>query len=155
MSIVYLAARYSRRLELCKYRTALELRGHSVPARWLLGEHQVHGLEAAKAIEGEGPITADQAVLLAEDDVEDILLSDTMIAFTEEPRSPLGTRGGRHIETGIVIGAKYLRSQRDRERKLFLVGPIENVFHALPVVDGRFTDFNGLLAAVDDGKVKL
>lgn len=38
---VYLAARYSRRLELCGYRAQLAEHGIEVPARWLNGSHQL------------------------------------------------------------------------------------------------------------------
>ena len=38
---IYLASRYSRREELCRYRSELEDQGHTVQARWLNGEHQL------------------------------------------------------------------------------------------------------------------
>jgi len=38
---IYLAARYSRRLELCGYRQQLRELGHAVDAVWLNGEHQI------------------------------------------------------------------------------------------------------------------
>lgn len=38
---IYLAGRYSRRLELCGYREQLRALGHVVDAVWLNGEHQV------------------------------------------------------------------------------------------------------------------
>ena len=144
----YLAARYSRREELCAYRADLEARGHLVPARWLLGEHQVHGLEAARDVEADGPVPADQARRFATDDIEDLLASDVLVAFTEEPRTPLASRGGRHTEYGIALG---LRRTGALNRRLFVVGPIENVFYALPEVDGRFDDWAGFLAFVDQG----
>ena len=151
-----MASRYSRRLELCEYRTELEYRGHSIPARWLLGEHQVHGLEASRSIEaGEsGPIPADKAVLFANDDVEDVLQSSFMLNFTEEPRTPLASRGGRHVEAGIFLGLKYA-AQLVTPRQLFIIGPIENVFHALPEVDGRFDTFQQFIDALDKEYITL
>lgn len=131
---VYLAARYSRREELCAYKAALEEAGYQVPARWLLGEHQVHGLEAARAVEADGPVPVDQAVLFAEDDIEDLLGADVIVSFTEAPRSG-ATRGGRHVEFGVALGLKRTGAGGHR---IYLVGPIENVFHALPEVDARF-----------------
>jgi len=143
----YLAARYSRREELCAYKADLEARGHRVPARWLLGEHQVHGLEAARAVENDGPIPADQAVLFAQDDVEDLLSADVVVSFTTEPWSGTGsTRGGRHVEFGIALG---IRRSGGEARRLFIVGPLENVFHALPEVDGRFDEWASFLAHLD------
>src|ERR1700683_5297127 len=37
----YLAARYSRRLELCRYRAELTRLGITVTSRWLNGSHQI------------------------------------------------------------------------------------------------------------------
>lgn len=153
MSQGYLAARYSRREELCGYRSALEERGHSVPARWLLGEHQVHGLEASRAVENDGPVPVDLAVKFAQDDVEDILAADWQINFTEKPRK-VKTRGGRHCELGIFLGLKFAGGEWGN-RKLYIVGPYEHVFHCLPDVDGVFDDFPSFLRALDAGQVTL
>ena len=150
--MIYLASRYSRRLELCEYKAQLEERGHSVPARWLLGEHQVHGLEASKAVEDSGPIPLEQARLFGNDDVEDILAADVMLNFTEAPRTG-PTRGGRHCELGIFLGLKF--AGREPQRQLFVVGHLENVFHAIDDIDGRFSDFDSFLRALDTGEVRL
>jgi len=131
--------------ELCAYKADPEARGHMVPARWLLGEHQVHGLEAARAVEADGPIPVDQAVLFAQDDVVDLLDADVVVSFTSEPRSG-ATRGGRHVELGIALALGFLGRGGPR---LYIVGPLENVFHAPPQVDGRFGDWGGFLAHLD------
>ena len=68
-STVYLAARYGRREELCAYKCDLEKRGYEMPTCWLKGEHQVHGLEAARAVEQDGPVPVREARLFASDDV--------------------------------------------------------------------------------------
>jgi hypothetical protein len=141
----YFAARYSRREELCAYRDALVARGHRVPARWLLGGHQVHGLEAARAVESSGPVPTEQARLFATDDVEDVLAADVIVSFTEPPRAA-ATRGGRHVELGIGLGLR--RAGRDTPR-LVLVGPLENVFHALPEIDATFDTWADFLIAFD------
>lgn len=145
----YLAGRYSRREELCICKADLERQGHRVPARWLKGEHQVHGVEAARLVEADGPVPVDQAVLFAEDDVEDLLASDVLVNFTEEPRSG-ASRGGRHVEYGIVLGQRRAGTGRHR---IYVIGPLENVFHALPEIDGRFDDWDGFLAFLDRGGV--
>jgi hypothetical protein len=142
---VYLASRYSRREELCEYRSDLEARGHTAPARWLLGEHQVHGIEAAAAVERHGPVPVAEAVLFSQDDVEDLLASDVVVSFTEPPRSD-ASRGGRHVEFGIALG---LKRAGDQIRRLFIIGPLENVFHALPEVDGAFDTWTDFLAHLD------
>jgi len=147
----YLAARYSRREELCMYRDDLEARGHQVPARWLLGDHQVHGLEANRAIEGDGPVPAARAVLFAEDDISDLLAADVLVAFTDPPRSST-SRGGRHVEFGIALG---LRRGTESGPKIFTVGPLENVFYALPDIDGSFDNWAGFCAYLDAGNLDV
>lgn len=143
----YLAARYSRRLELCTYKSELQQRGHAAPARWLLGEHQAHGVEAARAVEDSGPVPAEQARLFASDDVEDVLAADVIIGFTEEPRSS-ATRGGRHVEFGIGLGLRR-GGPAVHAPTLVIVGPLENVFHALPEVDAAFDSWEDFLVAFD------
>lgn len=50
---IYLASRYSRREELCEYRSQLEAMGHTITSRWLNGNHQVDdkglSVEASRA----------------------------------------------------------------------------------------------------------
>lgn len=114
---IYLAARYSRREELCGYRAQLEAMGHTVTSRWLNGDHQIddHGLsEEAKRSERER---------FAQEDYDDVLSANVLIAFTELPRSN-NSRGGRHVELGIALGTQRI--------PVIIVGPRENVFCCLP-----------------------
>lgn len=142
----YFATRYSRREELCAYKSELEQRGHRVPARWLLGEHQVHGLEAARAVEATGAVPVEQARLFAADGVDDVLAADVIVSFTEAPRSS-ATRGGRHVELGIGLGLR--RSGLEvAAPSLVIVGPLENVFHALPEIDGVFDSWEAFRLAL-------
>ncbi|MDA8264522.1 MAG: hypothetical protein M0T79_04075 [Actinomycetota bacterium] len=141
---LYLAARYSRLDELCLYKSDLEKRGHVVPARWLKGEHQVHGLEAARLVQQGGPVPVREALLFASDDIEDVTSADVLVCFTEPPRS-LNSRGGRHVELGIALGMRRLGVGP----RIYLVGPLENVFHAPPEIDGHFYDWDGFLAHID------
>lgn len=116
---IYLAARYSRRLELCVYRDQLRAMGQQVTARWLDGNHQIddQGLSVeAKRAERER---------FAQEDYEDLIAAQCCISFTEIPRST-NSRGGRHVEFGIALG---------RGQWCIVVGPRENVFHCLPAVD--------------------
>ena len=142
----YFAARYSRREELCAYKSELEQQGHRVPARWLLGEHQVHGLEAARAVEATGAVPAEQARLFATDDIEDVLAADVIVSFTEAPRSA-ATRGGRHVELGIGLGLRRA-GPAVAAPSLVLVGPLENVFLALPEIDGVFDTWEAFRLAL-------
>jgi hypothetical protein len=126
----YLAARYSRREELCRYRTQLDhifkAIGWRVQSRWLAGEHQWDGaaVEAARAYESgkEHP----DAVRFALDDWEDVQGSDIVIVFTEPPRAENSSRGGRHVELGLALAWG---------KKVLVVGHKENVFCLLPQVE--------------------
>ena len=136
--IVYLAARYSRRLELCGYRADLQARGYTVPARWLNGSHQLGndgqpiGDDGEVLVEFHGQSAEAAAPLrekFATDDRDDVLAANLLIAFTEVPRTS-NSRGGRHVELGIAIGARI---------PVVVVGPRENVFCHLPEIDHHDT----------------
>lgn len=135
---IYLAARYSRRLELCGYREQLRAIGHTVDAVWLNGEHQIsdagvpigeHGesLVEGKLRPGERLSPEDQSdaakvlrMKFAHDDFRDVVSCDLLIHFTEQPRSDSGRgRGGRHVEMGIALGMM---------KRVWIVGPRENLF---------------------------
>jgi hypothetical protein len=133
---IYLAGRYSRRLELCEYRRQLhDATKHEVQSVWLNGEHQISdegvpiGERGESLVEGlclgERLSTSDvseRAARLrqkfAQDDFRDVLMCDLLIGFTEKPREG-GSRGGRHVEFGIALG---------RMKQVWIVGPRENIF---------------------------
>ncbi len=142
-NVVYLAGRYTRREELCGYRADLADRGWSVPAAWLEGTHQVHGVEAARAVEAGGPVPSEQAVAFALDDQADVTAADVVVAFTEEPRQS-NSRGGRHVELGLALE----RRRRTARPFIYVVGPLENVFCAL--ADRAFYDWPAFLEWLDD-----
>lgn len=142
MTTIYLAARYSRRLELCGYRAELAEHGIDVPARWLNGSHQLDNAGNAIGDHGEALVEQHDAHGSAEapaplrekfarDDIEDVLAADILIAFTEAPRTS-NSRGGRHVELGIALGARI---------PIVVVGPRENVFCHLPEVQ-HFEDWH-------------
>ncbi len=128
---VYLAARYSRREELCGYRARLEEMGHEVTSRWLHGQHQ--------ALDEELVTRPELAGRLAADDVEDIEDCQMLVAFTEVPRAG-PTRGGRHVEFGIALQLRPVIAA-------VVVGPVENVFHMLAAV--RFETAEEWLKAME------
>lgn len=125
---IYLAARYSRRTELCAYRETLEIHGHTVTSRWLNGDHQISdsgvpiGENGSRLVE-EGE--CDRAAALREsfalEDYRDVASANLVISFTEEPRTT-NSRGGRHVEFGIALG---------QLKRCWVVGPRENIFHWL------------------------
>lgn len=131
---IYLAARYSRRIELCQYKAELEAMGHLITSRWLNGSHQIdhdgqpigeHGEKLFE--EGEGESADAMRRRFVTEDVADVQRADIMIAFTEAPRSG-HSRGGRHVELGLAIAW---------EKAIFIVGPFENLFCYLPQITQR------------------
>lgn len=128
--VVYLAGRYTRREELCGYANHLRALGLRVEARWLLGTHQVHGEEAARAVEEHIKIPLREGRLFASDDVEDVMKANVLIAFTETPESAGSSRGGRHVEWGIGLArrgvgdrdARVPDRRRSRRERLSLTG---------------------------------
>lgn len=131
MRRVYLAARYSRRLELCDYRAALIAHGVTVTSRWLDGGHQLDAAgvpindDGERRFEAGDPAVNHLRAHFAHEDLADVLAADTLLAFTEPPRaSP--SRGGRHVELGIALAA---------DMRVVVIGPRENVFCWLPQVE--------------------
>lgn len=130
-SKIYLASRYSRREELCKYRKSLQVLGFTITSRWLNGKHQINesgepiGEEGEKLVEaGFDNRSAELRTRFASEDVADVLEADTIISFTEPPRSN-ASRGGRHVEFGIGLATN---------KNLIVIGHRENLFHWVPKV---------------------
>ena len=142
MAKVYLAARYSRRLELCGYRDFVAMLGHEVTSRWLNGNHQLDNQGVPITEDGErrfeegDPSVDHLRAHFAAEDMADVLAAETLIAFTEEPRSG-NSRGGRHVELGIALAAG---------KRVIVIGPRENVFCWLPQVEW-YADVQGFLSA--------
>lgn len=140
---VYLAARYSRRLERCGYRVQLAALGIEVTSRWLNGSHQVdnQGIplteDGRRRFKVSDPSAGPLRTRFAGEDLADVLSADLLAAFTEAPRAT-NSRGGRHVELGIALGAG---------KQVAVIGPRENVFCWLPQVDHHDT-WPGFLAAL-------
>lgn len=122
---IYMAGRYSRRLELMECRRQLAGLGFVTTSRWLNGNHQISD-------RGADPSAATR---FAEEDLEDVRAAHLLIAFTEEPRAT-ASRGGRHVELGVALGAGI---------PAWIVGPAENVFCWLPTVT-RFDRWDDALS---------
>jgi hypothetical protein len=144
MKQIYLASRYSRRVELCGYRDQLSKLGYLVQARWLDGGHQLDNAGAPIGDNGEALIEAgncERANLLrarfANDDWEDVCSAEIQINFTEPPRSS-ANRGGRHVELGIALA---------RTQRVIVVGHRENIFHWLPQIE-FYPSFDEAVAAL-------
>ena len=144
---IYLAARYSRRLELCGYREQLQRAGHIVTSRWLNGAHQITdvgmpiGPSGESLVEGDSGCDSPEAARLrtsfAVEDVVDVFHAGVLIAFTEPPRSG-PTRGGRHVELGMAIASG---------KRVIVVGHRENIFCWLPGVE-FYPDWSACCAAI-------
>jgi hypothetical protein len=115
---VYLAARYSRHPEMQAVARELRAMGHEVTSRWILGDHQMADHVSTEAEHAE-------RMRFAQEDLTDLKGADCCLCFTEAPRTTT-SRGGRHVELGIAIGAG---------KQIILVGPRENVFCCLPQVE--------------------
>ena len=115
MAFIYLAARYDRREEMIPYTKQLEAEGHEVTSRWIFeGEHETYGqLWRTKA----------------EIDLRDIDRSEVIVLFTEDPET-FWVRGSRHFELGYAFGIGLM---------CITVGPRENIFHWLDLVDNHAT----------------
>ena len=140
---IYLAARYTRRVEIAGYRTELVANGHTVNARWLDGAHQLSdggvpiGDAGEALVESDSPSAASLRVRFALDDWEDVNSAELVISFTEPPRSK-ANRGGRHVEFGIALANKV---------RVAVVGYRENIFHWLPQVE-FFASWEQMLKAL-------
>ena len=124
---IYLAARYSRREELCGYRAELRELGFEVTSRWLDGAHQISDTGEPLGEVGERAVERGvaSAAHFAIEDFTDLVRCDICVSFTEPPRSS-ANRGGRHVEFGVAIA---------EAKRLMVVGYRENVFHWLPKVE--------------------
>lgn len=112
---IYLAARYTRRLELCQYRMALEDLGHVITSHWLDGVD-------SHLDTGSNVLPLAIAQKHAKQDLVDIDAAQLVIAFTEEAGTPY-RRGGRHWEAGYAYATG---------KAMLVVGPLENIFYTLP-----------------------
>lgn len=130
---IYLAARYTRRRELCAYADDLRAQGHQVTSTWIKGLHEASEGDDGHHLTG----TPEQIRSWAEEDWADLHAADCLIGFTEPPYSEF-SRGGRHVEWGaaLAIGLRCI-----------CVGPRENVFYQLPAVE-RFDTWPEALAAL-------
>lgn len=114
------------------YRQMLEGFGYRVVSRWI-------DRQASSAPMAMGPedLVRDpgMAVEFAISDLHDIIISDMVLFFTTGTSK---SKGGRHTELGIAIALN---------KGISLIGPMENVFHALPAI-ARYPDWDTFYEAV-------
>lgn len=115
---IYLAARYSRRVEMRDYMLQLENMGHKVTSRWLWTQHSITDDDLDRAQKDE--YVENLARRYAWEDLTDVANSDLLILFTEKQR--VESRGGRMVEFGYALASG---------KTVWVVGPDENVFSTL------------------------
>jgi hypothetical protein len=130
---IYLAARYSRNEEMLAYAKDLEGLGYYITSRWVYGEHNI--TDAQLTNDGD-PKDESLRARFAQEDIDDLLAAQTIICFTEAPRTG-ATRGGRHVEFGVALAT---------HKHCWVVGHRENIFYCLPQVR-FFPDWETCLAA--------
>ena len=125
---IYLAASFSRKEELKKYREDMEAIGHECSSRWL----DVEANDAA------ADLTLDEKTLqkYARKDLEDVVGSDMLIVFSEE--EGVAARGGKHVEYGCALGCGI---------DVAVVGRTEHLFHHMKGVP-VYTNWEECLAAI-------
>jgi len=115
MDKVYIAAMYSRMIDMRIIATYLSDQGYTVTSRWLKEDPTNDNF--TKKEDAFWRYTAEK-------DIQDINESDVFLLFTEPPTFP-HVRGGRHVETGYALGIGM---------PVCIVGPKENIFHYIPEV---------------------
>lgn len=126
MSIIYIAARYSRKTEMRVVAAYLREIGLIVTSRWL--DEQI---SADAQLGDHSPIFYKETARI---DLDDIVQSDTLLFFSENPL--VGTpRGGRHVEFGYALSLG---------KRVVVIGGPENIFHYLPQVV-HYSDLHGFL----------
>lgn len=125
MTKIYLAARYSRNAEMRGVRDVLESlpgNNYTVTSRWIDLHPDVVGDFSTSFTADDLNTQPDRCAPLGQHDLNDIDAADWVLNFT----CGTGGKGGRHVEFGYALATG---------KRLFVVGPRENVFHALPQVD--------------------
>lgn len=118
---IYLAARYSRHPEMRQVRDELLARGHQVTSRWIDCHADIVGDFAASLTPEFLNAHPERCSTVGQHDVDDLKAADVVVSFTGG-----GGKGGRHVEYGMGLALG---------KRLIVVGPRENVFHALPDVE--------------------
>lgn len=127
MAKIYLAARYSRNEEMRGIRDVLSTAlGHTVTSRWIDLHPDAVGDFGTSFDHDALNSRPDECAPLGQHDLDDIDSADWVISFT----CGSGGKGGRHVELGYAMA---------KGKRLFVVGPRENVFHTLPAVEHHLT----------------
>ena len=134
---VYISAAYCRRNDESIHEIVGTFReaGVGVVSSWLLEDDP---LDTAVS-----QLADDRRRLLSGIALRDIDKATDFLAFTEDTGSAARTRlrGGRHVELGYAIA---------RGRDLWLIGPVETIFHSCIPADHRFESVDRFIDAFLD-----
>ena len=130
---IYLCGRYSRREQLCSVCEELQRLGHVVTSRWLDTEWASRPDQSSAA----PPEYREKYAVI---DMDDVRAADAIVCFTEAPGD--GSRGGRHVEYGMAIAWN---------KRLIIVGPLENLFYHLPNVECHANQWDMVRALEAEG----
>lgn len=126
--MVYMAAPFSLQYLINSLAGELRRAGVTVVSRW---HDPANG-------HGQNFADTDRAGMTREalDDLADLRAADTVICFTQPPKTTY-TSGGRHVEFGYALALG---------KTTFVVGPIENVF--VNLANGVYGTWDELLTAL-------
>jgi hypothetical protein len=133
MSTVYIAARFDIRDQLLHdVVRPLHAAGHSVTSRWV-------SADSAEPVLDANDLATDisAGIIPGTECLEDIKQADVVAVFTDAPSST----GGYHVELGYALGLG---------KRIEIVGPALNVFHALPQITRHATVADFLQAWTHD-----
>jgi len=114
---IYLAARYSRKQEIDNFAKLIEKAGFEVGSTW-------HSTDAVSQEGNFNDENKDTWRGLAKQDLKELEEADILIMFTESPNVGI-PRGGRHVEYGFFLH----RRRHNRDLKIYIIGPVENLFN--------------------------
>jgi len=129
---VYIAARYSRKVEVSTIAAALTAHGYTVTSTW---HDEPHSADAQLA-----DLTADDLRMYANRDLLEIRMCYVLLFLSESDQS-YNRRGGRHVEFGYALG---------QGKFIAVIGPLENIFHHLVGVY-RHVDLDSFIKEWNDG----
>jgi hypothetical protein len=133
----YLAARYSRIAEMRCVAGILVEMGHDISCRWIQSDEA--DIMCDWTADRQDALDSERSAC-AFGDILDINQADSLICFSDPPRSNVPSRGGHNVEIGVALGAG---------KNIYVVGPRENVFYFHPSVH-VFEKMDDLLADLQD-----
>jgi Domain of unknown function (DUF5664)/Nucleoside 2-deoxyribosyltransferase len=111
---IYIAARYSRKMDARVLSETLRLYGYGITSTWI-EEPESPNVQLSE-------VSSATLTNYAERDIEEINAADVFLLLSD-PSTEAHPRGGKHVEFGYA----YAKGKR-----CIVYGPTENIFHMLP-----------------------